>query len=83
MTLVGWQRRFSRYVALDDEWSWRLTVAQNHERYMRKTIGLTSGAVTMEEIMTGYERGAGKPLGSIPSVIANSLLKWNSASQGL
>jgi len=84
MISAGWRRRCLRYVE-DSKWSaeWTLTVGQDHERYLHKTIGLTSGPLTMREIMDAYQRGTGKPMPSIPAFVARPLLRWNAASRGV
>lgn len=60
-----------------------LTVGQDHERYLHRTIGLTSGPLTMDEITDAYQRGTGKPMKGIPGFLAEPLLRYNAASRGV
>lgn len=60
-----------------------LTVGQEHERYLHKTIGLTSGPLTMGQIMDAYQRGTGKRMKGIPGFLAEPLLRHNAASRGM
>lgn len=58
-------------------------MGQDHERYLHKTIGLTSGPLTMGQIMDAYQRGTGKRMKSIPGFLAEPLLRHNAASRGM
>ncbi|KAK3339817.1 hypothetical protein B0T25DRAFT_574706 [Lasiosphaeria hispida] len=56
-------------------------VFANHEPYVHRILGLTSGAVTMQEICDSYKRVAGKPIPSIPGFLGRLLLSMNSSTR--
>jgi len=56
---------------------------QNHPRYLHKTLSISSGAVTMDEIASAHERATGKPIPTVPTVLGKFLLKANTGCQTL
>ncbi|KAK1831531.1 hypothetical protein QBC39DRAFT_92973 [Podospora conica] len=72
-------------IASDDIGRVAAAVFADHQRYLHKTIGLTSGPLTMDEIKAAYQRGTGKPMPTIPvpAFVVRLLLWLNAASRGV
>ncbi|KAJ9138337.1 Peptide hydrolase [Pleurostoma richardsiae] len=51
------------------------------ERYLHKVLCATSGPVTTPQIMSSYKRATGKPMPSIPGVLAKTLIRMNGGVQ--
>ncbi|KAI3391190.1 hypothetical protein diail_7795, partial [Diaporthe ilicicola] len=58
-------------------------VLWQHDKYLRRTLALTSEAATMEEISASYKRATGRPIPAAPAVVGKALLKLNAAVQNV
>ncbi|KAM0249500.1 hypothetical protein ACHAQJ_009048 [Trichoderma viride] len=56
-------------------------IFQNHERYNHKTVSITGGALSMNEIKTTYKDIVGKQMPSVPAVLAWLILKLSAGAQ--
>ncbi|KAK3681045.1 hypothetical protein B0T22DRAFT_310218 [Podospora appendiculata] len=58
-------------------------VFANHEKYIRKILCLTSGSVTIREVIASHQRATGKPMPAVPAFLGKLLLRINRASQDI
>ncbi|KAM5360207.1 hypothetical protein ACJZ2D_013917 [Fusarium nematophilum] len=68
-------------VASEDIGSIAAGVFQDHERFLGKTLCVTSELATMTEVMDSYRRAVGKPMPTIPGFVGGMLVKVNSGVQ--
>ncbi|KAG8160086.1 hypothetical protein KVR01_010723 [Diaporthe batatas] len=58
-------------------------VLRQHEKYMHKTLTLSSEAATMEQISESYKKATGRQIPAAPTLAGKALVKFNSALQNL
>lgn len=58
-----------------------LKKTQQHDKYLHKTLAITSEAATMEHISESYKRATGLPIPAIPALAGKALVKFNAALQ--
>lgn len=56
---------------------------QDPDRFLHKILSVTSGSVTMTEIMDSYRKATNKPMPAAPAILGSILLRMNSASQNM
>lgn len=56
---------------------------QQHEKYMHKTLTLSSEAATMEQISESYKKATGRQIPAAPALAGKALVKFNSALQNV
>lgn len=60
-----------------------LIKTQQHEKYLHKTLAITSEAATMEHISESYKRATGRPIPAVPALVGKALVKFNAALQNV
>ncbi|KAJ0122043.1 hypothetical protein J7T55_002554 [Diaporthe amygdali] len=70
-------------VASDDIGRVAAGVLRHHDKYLCKTLSITSEAATMESISESYKRATGRPIPAAPTLVGKALLKLNAATQNL
>ncbi|KAK3334180.1 hypothetical protein B0T19DRAFT_440872 [Cercophora scortea] len=70
-------------IASDDIGKAAAGVFANHEKYLRKILCLTSGPVTIREVIAAHQRATGKPMPAVPALLGKLLLRINKASQNI
>ncbi|KAK5994956.1 hypothetical protein PT974_03345 [Cladobotryum mycophilum] len=68
-------------VATEDIGKVSAGVFQNHKRYLHKTLSITGGCLTMNEITAAYKDATGKQMPSTPSFFSNLLLRFSTGAQ--
>ncbi|KAK0647108.1 hypothetical protein B0T16DRAFT_329164 [Cercophora newfieldiana] len=58
-------------------------VFANHEKYIHKVLGLAADPLTAQQIVDAYQRGSGKPMMMVPSVLTKFLLWINADARGI
>ncbi|KAK4224225.1 hypothetical protein QBC38DRAFT_485910 [Podospora fimiseda] len=58
-------------------------IFNNHQPYIYKFFNVTSGPVTMQEIMHAHQRATGKPMPAVPAVVAWLIRRMNKGVQNL
>lgn len=56
-------------------------IFRDHERFLHKIVSVTSGVVTMTEIIESYKRATNKSMPAVPAVLGKTLLRMNSGSR--
>lgn len=57
--------------------------AQQHDKYLHKTLSITSEAATMEDISKSYKRATGRPIPTAPALVGKALVKMNATVRDL
>ncbi|KAM7195421.1 hypothetical protein V8F33_006762, partial [Rhypophila sp. PSN 637] len=56
-------------------------IFRDHTRFLHKTLAITSGIVTMRDVMAAHQRATGKPIPAIPAAVAKLLIKMNAGTR--
>ncbi|KAK4206895.1 hypothetical protein QBC37DRAFT_107373 [Rhypophila decipiens] len=56
-------------------------IFRDHTRFLHKTLAITSGTVTMRDVMAAHQRATGKPIPAIPAAVAKLLIKMNAGTR--
>ncbi|KAM7218323.1 hypothetical protein V8F06_006246 [Rhypophila decipiens] len=56
-------------------------IFRDDTRFLHKTLAITSGTVTMRDVMAAHQRATGKPIPAIPAAVAKLLIKMNAGTR--
>ncbi|KAK4167799.1 hypothetical protein QBC43DRAFT_230400 [Cladorrhinum sp. PSN259] len=70
-------------IGSDDIGRLAAAIFNNHKPYLYKFFNVTSGPVTMDEVIEAHQRATGKPMPAVPSAVGWLVRKMNPGVQSL